>query len=233
MLNHPLFSVGAVYVLKRQQDLRRNVPLLICLASGFLVSVPVFFQAPLVRTAPWLSLALTLLWVAIAFGLRQRENTEIWGDLLWGFSWSWLAGAIYWGWLRYEPFLHLPVEAIGLPFALWGLWQKRGLVGHLFYLGSLLGTAITDIYFYLTDLIPYWRKLMYAEPDFVMPIFQAALAQMQTLWGISWAVVLVNLLIGISWWAFRQPQIPYWSFAGAVVSTLLVDGLFWIAACFA
>lgn len=154
MLNHPLFSVGAVYVLKRQQDLRRNIPLLICLASGFLVSVPVFFQAPLVRTAPWLSLALTLLWVAIACGLRQRENTEIWGDLLWGFSWSWLAGAIYWGWLRYEPFLHLPVEAIGLPFALWGLWQKRGLVGHLFYLGSLLGTAITDIYFYLTDLIP-------------------------------------------------------------------------------
>ncbi|MBV5260372.1 DUF3120 domain-containing protein [Synechococcus moorigangaii CMS01] len=233
MLNHPLFSIGAVYVLKRQQDLRRNTPLLVCLASGFLVSVPVFFQAPLVRTAPWLSLALTLVWVAIAYGLRQRENTEIWGDLLWGFSWSWLAGAIYWGWLRYEPLLHLPVEAIGLPFALWGLWQKRGLVGHFFYLGSLLGTAITDIYFYLTDLIPYWRQLMYAEPDFVMPIFQAALAQMQTLWGLSWAVVLVNLLVGISWWAFRQTTIPYWGFAGAVVSTLLVDGLFWIAACFA
>lgn len=233
MLNHPLLSIGAVYVLKRQQDLLRNTPLLLCWAAGFLVSVPVFFQAPLVRSFPWVSLGMTALWVAIAYGLRQRENTAVWGDLLWGFAWTWLAGSVYWGWLRYEPLLHLPVEAIGLPFAAWGLWKGKGLVGHLFYLGSLLGTAITDIYFYLTDLIPYWRSLMYAEPDFVMPIFQDALAQMQTPWGFSWAVVLVNLLITISWWAFKQPQAHYWAFAGAVVSTLLVDGLFWIAACFA
>jgi hypothetical protein len=233
LLNHPILSIGAVYVLKRQKDLLRNTPLLICLAAGFLVSVPVFFQAPLVRALPWASLALTGFWVAIAHTLRQRPNTEMWGDLLWGFSWTWLAGSVYWGWLRYEPLLHLPVEAIGLPFALWGLWQGKGLIGHLFYLGSLLGTAITDIYFYLTDLIPYWRSLMYAEPNFVMPIFQDALAQMQSAWGVSWAVVLVNLLVAISWWALKQPQLHYWSFAGAVVSTLLVDGLFFIAACFA
>ena len=222
-----------MYLLKRRQDLLRNTPLLICLAAGFLVSVPVFFQAPLVRSLPLVSLALTGVWVAIAHALKQRENTEIWGDLLWGFAWTWLAGSVYWGWLRYEPYLHLPVEAIGLPFAIWGLWKQKGVVGHLFYLGSLLGTAITDIYFYVTDLIPYWRSLMYAEPDFVMPIFQDALAQMQTLWGFSWAVVFVNILIAISWWAFEQKQVAYWGFAGAVISTLLVDGLFWIAACFA
>ncbi|MGB2926919.1 MAG: DUF3120 domain-containing protein [Limnothrix sp.] len=233
MINHPLFSVGAIYVLKRQQDLLRNTHLLICLAAGFLVSVPVFFQAPLVRALPWVSLALTGVWVAIAHYLRQKPNTEMWGDLLWGFSWTWLAGSVYWGWLRYEPLLHLPVEAIGLPFALWGLWQGKGLIGHLFYLGSLFGTAITDIYFYVTDLIPYWRSLMYAEPDFVMPIFQDAFAQMQSAWGVSWAVVLVNLLIATSWWAFKQPKLHYWGFAGAVVSTLFVDGLFFVAACFA
>jgi hypothetical protein len=94
LLNHPLFSIGAVYVLKRRQDLLRNTPLLVCLAAGFLVSVPVFFQAPLVRSLPWVSLALTGVWVAIAMVLRQKENTEIWGDLLWGFAWTWLAGSI-------------------------------------------------------------------------------------------------------------------------------------------
>ena len=59
------------------------------LFAGFLVSVPVFIQAPLVRQFPWLSLGFTLVWVALSLWLMGRPKQAIWGDLLLGFSWSW------------------------------------------------------------------------------------------------------------------------------------------------
>ena len=86
-------------------------------ASGFLVSIPVFAQAPMVREFPLLSLILTLGWIGLGLAWFRRPKTSLWGDLMIGFSWSWLAGSIYWGWFRWEPIIHLPVEAIGLPFA--------------------------------------------------------------------------------------------------------------------
>jgi len=202
-------------------------------AASFLVSVPVFFQAPLVRLFPWLSLAFTLVWIILGIWLYQKNQTRLWGDLILGFSWSWLAGSIYWGWLRWEPLIHLPVEAIGVPFAVWCLFRGWGKIGNYFYLGSLLGTAITDIYFYLTGLIPYWRRVMEVEPSQATDILKLALAQMQNPWAVSWAVVLVNLLLGVSFWALQRYQLHWWAFAGAVLSTLVVDSLFWIAAYFA
>jgi hypothetical protein len=108
-------------------------------------------------------------------------------------------------------------------------------VGNLFYLGSLLGTAITDLYFYLTGLIPYWRQLMTVEldPNLVAPIFDNALAQIQTPWGISWAIVLLNLLLAIGIYPLQKRVCHWWAFSGAVLSTILVDGLFWITASLA
>lgn len=202
-------------------------------AASFLVSVPVFFQAPLVRLFPWFSLALTVFWVILGIRLYKRSQTRLWGDLILGFSWSWLAGSIYWGWLRWEPLIHIPVEAIGVPFAVWCLFRGWGKIGNYFYLGSLLGTAITDLYFYLTGLIPYWRRVMEVDPSYATGILKLALVQMQTPWGISWAVVLVNLLLGVSLWALQKYQLHWWAFAGAVLSTLVVDSLFWLAAYFA
>ena len=202
-------------------------------AASFLVSVPVFFQAPIVRLFPWISLFLTLFWIVLGWWLYKRPQTRWWGDIILGFSWSWLAGSIYWGWLRWEPLIHIPVESIGVPFALWCLWRGWGKIGNYFYLGSLLGTAVTDLYFYLTSLIPYWRKLMEVDPALASPIFKSALAQMQTPWGISWAIVLVNLLLGISLYSLQKEQLHWWAFGGAVLSTLVVDSLFWIAAFFA
>ena len=202
-------------------------------AASFLVSVPVFFQAPIVRLFPVVSLLLTIAWFVLGWFLYRRSQTRWWGDLVIGFSWSWLAGSIYWGWYRGEPLIHLPIEAIGVPFALLCLRFGWGKVGNYFYLGSLLGTVITDVYFYLTDLIPYWRNLMEVDPALASPILKSALAQMQTLWGLSWAVVFVNLLLGISLYALQKPQLHWWAFGGAVLSTLVVDSLFWIAACFA
>lgn len=196
----------------------------------FLVSVPVFIQAPLVRLFPELSLLLTVGWCGLSLALMKRHKTRLWGDLLWGFTWSWLAGSIYWGWLRWEPFWHLPIEAIGLPIAVWCLWQRWGKIGNLFYLGSLFGTIITDLYFYVVDLIPHWRQLMQVNPALALPIFQQALTQMHTPWGISWATALAGLLLVAGLIPLRSQHSHWWAFAGAVLSTILVDGLFWLVA---
>lgn len=203
------------------------------LAASFLVSVPVFLQAPLVRVLPLASLAMVGGWAILALILMERPSTRLWGDLLWGFSWSWLAGSLYWGWLRWEPLAHLPVESIGLPFALWSLRRGWAVAGHLFYLGSLVGTAITDVYFYLVGLIPHWRQLMQVEPALAAPIFQSAIARVQTPWGIGWAAVLTNLLLVLGLWSLQKRQCQWQGFAGAVLSTLVVDGLFFLAACLA
>ncbi len=192
-------------------------------------------QAPLVRYYPEVSLGLTFFWVGLGVWLLKQEKISLWGDLLLGFSWSWFAGSLYWGWWRWEPLIHIPMEAIGLPVVLWGLYKGRGKVGNLFYLGSLLGTAITDVYFYLTGLIPYWRQLMTVEldPNLVSPIFHNALAQIETPWGISWAIVLLNLLLAIGIYPLPKRVCHWWAFSGAVLSTILVDGLFWITASLA
>ena len=203
---------------------------LVFAAAVFLVSVPVFIEAPLVRSLPLLSLAMTGFWVWLSFALMSRTSTQVWGDLLLGFSWSWLAGSLYWGWLRWEPLLHLPVEAIGLPFALVCLRQNWGKVGNFFYLGSLLGTVLTDVYFYLVDLIPYWRQLMQVEPALAFPILQSAVAQVQTPWGQSWALILALVLLTLGIMPLRYRQRHWWAFSGAVLSTILVDSLFWLAA---
>jgi hypothetical protein len=176
----------------------------------FLVSVPVFIQAPLVREMPVLSLLLTIALLVISRQLLRAPRTEVWGDLLLGFTWTWLTGGIYWGWLRWEPLWHLPVEASFVPFA--------------------LGTAVTDGYFYLTGLIPYWRQLMQVEPSLVAEVFQGAIGQIATVWGISCGLLLLGILIGVSIWAFRVPKAHRWVFGGAVLGTILVDGLFLLAA---
>ncbi len=203
---------------------------LVLAAAVFLVSVPVFIEAPLVRSLPVVSVALTAFWVWLSFTLMSRPTTYIWGDLLFGFSWSWLAGAIYWGWLRWEPLWHLPVESIGLPFAAWCLIRNWGKIGNWFYLGSLLGTVLTDVYFYLVDLMPYWRQIMQVEPNSVSPILQTAFIQVQTPWGQSWAVVLATLLLTAGVLPLRTKEKHWYAFGGAVLSTILVDSLFLIAA---
>jgi hypothetical protein len=108
--------------------------------------------------------------------------------------------------------------------------MAKDKVGNWFYLGSLFGTAITDVYFYSVNLIPQWRQLMQAEPDLVQPIFQSAVMQIQTPWGISCAIVLALLLLTVGTLPLRYRQFHWWGFSGAVFSTILVDGIFWFAA---
>lgn len=189
-----------------------------------------FVEAPLVRHYPVVSVVSTIFWVSLGSILIQRPQSRIWGDLILGFSWSWLAGAIYWGWFRWDPAIHLPIEAIGVPVALWCLWRGIGKIGNLFYLGSLLGTAITDLYFYQVGLTDHWKQIMQVEPALAMPILQQAISQVRTPWGMAWAVVLVNLLLGVGIMSLGQKQLHWYAFGGAVLTTIFVDSLFfWFA----
>ncbi|MFM7885174.1 MAG: DUF3120 domain-containing protein [Pseudanabaena sp.] len=201
-------------------------------AALFLVSVPVFFEAPLVRYAPWLSLICTVGWLAIAKHLREEPKTKTWGSLIWGFSLTWLCGSLYWGWLRWEPAYHVPVEALALPWAIWATRQDTYRVGGWFYIGSLLGTAITDLYFYITHLFPHWQALMQVESDLSLaqPILKNALVLVETPWGMTWACILAALLLVTGNRAMRSPQLGYWAFGGAVLGTIFVDLLFFTVA---
>jgi hypothetical protein len=199
-------------------------------AAGFLVSAPVFVEAPLVRSFPLLGVLATSIWWGCGAVLINSKRDRIWGDLLIGFGWSWLAGAIYWGWLRWEPAIHIPVESIGVPFALWCLGRGKYPNGSWFYLGSLFGTAITDLYFYLVGLIPAWKQLMNVDPALTTPILQQAISQVRTPWGTAWAVVLVNLLLAVGIIALGTKQSHWYAFSGAVLTTVVVDSLFlWVA----
>ncbi len=236
MINNTFFTTIPLFVESKfnlikliWQNHEKRQAILIFLASAFLVSVPVFIQAPLVRIVPWLSLLLTIPLVWLSLNWRKGE---IWGDLLFGFALTWLTGAIYWGWLRFNPALHIPVEALALPFAIWFSCKGKGLIGNWFYFGSLLGTAITDLYFYLTGLIPYWREVMNIEPSLIQPLLQEAIAIVETPYGISLAIVLTNVLLGFSLYGLQKKQLHFLAFSGAVLSTILTDGLFLVVAYF-
>lgn len=205
--------------------------------SAFFVSVPVFAQAPLVRFAPWVSLVATLGWLGGSLHLISLPKWHTWGSLLYGFSLSWLAGSLYWGWLRTEPLLHMPVEAIALPLALWGLQRGFARIGNYFFLGSLFGTAITDLYIHTVGLLPQWRGVMLSQmhdrPINAAVALNSALMQMQSFRGATCAVLLGCLLLsvglmGLHYASLTAPRrsLHWWAFSGAVLSTLLVDGLF-------
>ncbi|MFG6105055.1 DUF3120 domain-containing protein [Leptothoe sp. EHU-05/26/07-4] len=203
------------------------------LASAFLVSVPVFFQAPLVRFQPWVSLLMTFIWLFGGIYALRQHTYKLWGDLAIGFSWTWLAGSLYWGWLRENPYVHLPVEAIGLPIVIILISQTRLKIGSYFYVGSLLGTAITDLYFYWVNLIPYWRQAMTVEPTEAGNVLQAALLQIENPIAVARALALLIALICVGTLALKSNQTHWWAFAGAVLSTILVDALFLLAAILA
>lgn len=203
-------------------------------AAVGLVALPVFFQAPLVRLFPWISLALTAAWWGLGLWLMRRPMQRIWGDLLIGFSWTWLAGSLYWGWLRWEPLVHLPVEAIALPLAGLCLMIGWGRIGSYFYLGSLLGTAVTDFYTNWMGLFPAWRQIMAVDPEFVPVVLREAAGSLQTDVAAARAAVLILFLVivGVMPLVYSR-QLAWWAFGGAVLSTLVVDGLFFFSASLA
>ncbi|MGF1575406.1 MAG: DUF3120 domain-containing protein [Cyanophyceae cyanobacterium] len=200
------------------------------LTAAVLVSIPVFVQAPLVRNAPWVSLVLTLGWLALSMHLMSEPRQRAWGSLLYGFTLTWLAGSLYWGWLRADPLWHIPVEALGLPLAWWSLRQPNSptRLGTFFYLGSLFGTVVTDLYIHSVGLLSEWRLVMAAPVfDSMGWVLGSALSKMQSPLGILWAWEACLLLFVAGVFSLRRQSTCWKVFGGAVLSTLVVDGLFW------
>tara|TARA_Y100001968_G_scaffold49997_2_gene40421 strand:- start:10894 stop:11586 length:693 start_codon:yes stop_codon:yes gene_type:complete len=203
------------------------------------VVLPVFVQAPWVHIYPISALLFTAVLLLTGIVLIQFLSARFVnvGALFIGISGSWLGGCLFWGWLRSYPIWHLPVESIALPIAIAGL-NTRWRIGAGFYLASLLGTAITDLMILCTGVMKSW-------PEVVNANFQTA---SQLLHQTSQELISpenIGLLIGaaglIAYFAYLMNQKAVnsrnfkstWLVASAaLITTLWVDGLFFITTLF-
>ena len=191
-----------------------------------MVVLPVFLQAPWVRLHPFSATLFTAVLLAVGIVLEQsgeRQKSEI-GQLLVGFSGSWLAGCLFWGWLRAHPLLHLPVEAFALPLALTGL-RTRWRLASAFYLASLLGTAVTDLMMALTGVMQAWPAVVMAPIDLAPGLLHQA--GLQLLHPLPLVLLASAAALILSLGRRCHQQGTTWSMAGAVlITTVWVDGLF-------
>lgn len=205
-------------------------------AAG-LVVLPVFLQAPWVRLNPFSACLFTvvLLAVAIPLGWQESKGRHQAGALLLGFCGSWLAGSLFWGWLRAYPSWHLPVEAIALPLALAGL-GSRWRLGCAFYLSSLVGTALTDLAMALTGVMRFWPAVVQAPLNEATPLLHSAATSLQQPLAIGVIVLLASLILSSARWMHRRGRsgvihADSWAVAASVlITTVMVDGLFLVLA---
>jgi hypothetical protein len=201
--------------------------------ASALVVLPVFLQAPWVRFHPFSSCLFTAVLLTTGIVAVQVGNAA-WkraGTLLVGFSGSWLAGTLFWGWLRMHPVWHLPIEAIAVPLAIGGL-KSRWKLSCSFYLASLLGTAFTDITMALTGVMSFWPQVVQAtssEAPFLLSEAAKLVLQPVSLLILSAAAGLILWLAKQFWTQSAMPSEHQeaWRVAAAVLSTtLFIDALF-------
>jgi hypothetical protein len=202
--------------------------------TAVLVSVPVFIQAPWVRQEPFSAAAFTA--ALLAFGLLLAHRSDVQarqvGELLVGFSGSWLAGSVFWGWERLHPVCHLPIEAFALPLALAGLSSRWRLACGL-YLGSLLGTAATDAGIALTGLMPLWpQALAAASPQQAGELLQLCATAVLEPGRLAVVAGLAIALVQLSRWCWSRGEAGRVAGA-ALATTLVVDALFLLTASMA
>jgi len=198
-----------------------------------LVVLPVFVQAPWVREQPFTSclFGFVLLSVGVITHSIAPNPWKDFGSLMVGFSGSWLAGSLFWGWLACHPILHLPVEAFALPLAITGL-QTRWRLGCAFYLASLLGTAFTDLVMALTGVMALWPAVIAASPTEATVLLQDAAAfvlRPSSLLTMSATAIIIFQLVQYcrSRSSLSVATDKAWAVAAAVLfTTLLIDGLF-------
>jgi hypothetical protein len=200
------------------------------MASGLLVTLPVFLQAPWVRVAPFSAVLFTVPLLAIGLGLGHHRHQRVRhaGALLVGFCGSWLGGCLFWGWFRLHPIWHLPLEAFALPLALTGL-QGRWRLACGFYLGSLLGTAATDAAMALSGVMQLWPQVLSASAGDAPQLLQAAARQVLEPSSLVLVTGCALLLIQLCRWLWQQGEVGRIT-SSALATTLAVDGLFLIAA---
>lgn len=228
----PTWAVPALSSLKVRVSKRQ--PTLAMLAA-LLVLLPVFLQAPWVRLQPFSAALFTLPLLLLGLSLEGfgRGDWKASGSLLVGFSGSWLAGCLFWGWCREHPLWHLPIEAFALPLALTGL-DGRWRIACSFYLASLLGTACTDAVMALSGVMRLWPAVVQAAPDQAAILLQeAAQAVLQPPCLLLVLGVAATLGAGCRW-AWQEHRDGSWQIAAAALATTVaVDGLFLGAALLA
>jgi len=208
-------------------------PISLRLWSSFFVILPIFVQAPWVRLEPISALCFTFLIILGAFVLYKNRPNKwfIVSSLLLGVSGSWLGGCLFWGWLSPFPILHIPVEAVVLPFALIGLgtdWK----IGSSFYISSLFGTAVTDITIFLIGIMDQWRQVITADSETAPLILQKTSENLIQIKSLSIIVFVALILWFISKEIFASATINTTNGKALLVSsyviqtTLIVDGIF-------
>ncbi|AII44540.1 hypothetical protein KR100_14425 [Synechococcus sp. KORDI-100] len=205
--------------------------------AAALVVLPVFLQAPWVRLHPFTATLFTIVLLTVGLNLQLNSRgmrAEI-GSLLVGFSGSWLAGCLFWGWLRAHPLLHLPIEAFALPLAVTGL-NSRWRLACGFYLSSLLGTACTDLMMLATGVMPFWPQVVSAPlHEAGLQLHYAANQLMKPQSLILLASAASGILLTARLLRQRTPADPdvqdvSGMAASVLTTTLWVDGLFLAAA---
>ena len=195
-----------------------------------MVVLPVFLQAPWVRLHPFSAAVFTAVLVAVGvvLGSSADEQRNALGQLLVGFSGSWLAGCVFWGWLRAHPVLHLPVEAFALPLAMTGL-NGRWRLACSFYLSSLIGTACTDLMMALTGVMKFWPSVVTAPFDEAPELLHNAGMQLLHPFQLVGLALAAAVIIGLVQRLRMTGE--NWEMAGAVLlTTVWVDGLFLLTA---
>ena len=199
--------------------------------------LPVFLQAPWVRLHPFTATLFTIVLLTVGLNLQLNSRgmrAEI-GSLLVGFSGSWLAGCLFWGWLRAHPLLHLPIEAFALPLAVTGL-NSRWRLACGFYLSSLLGTACTDLMMLATGVMPFWPQVVSAPlHEAGLQLHDAAIQLVRPQSLILLASAASGILLTARLLRQRTPADPdvqdvSGMAASVLTTTLWVDGLFLAAA---
>ena len=201
--------------------------------ASMLVVLPVFVQAPWVREQPFTSclFGLVLLSVGVITNLIAPFKLKNLGALLVGFSGSWLAGSLFWGWLASHPLLHLPVEAFALPLAITGL-QTRWRLGCAFYLASLVGTAFTDLAMALTGVMSLWPAVVGASTTEATVLLQDAATFVLRPSSLLTVIAAGAIIVQLVQYCRHRSSLSNatdkaWGVAAAVLfTTLLIDGLF-------
>ena len=208
-------------------------PIVLRLWSSFFVILPIFVQAPWVRFEPISALCFTFIIIFVAFLLSRKESDKwfIVGSLLLGVAGSWLGGCLFWGWLSAYPILHIPVEAVALPLAVFGLGTKWK-IGSSFYISSLFGTAITDMTIFFTGIMDQWKEVITADADNAPLILQKTSENLIQFKSLSIIILVALMLWFISKEIFNSATVNSSNGKAILVSsyviqtTLIVDGIF-------
>ena len=133
-----------------------------------------------------------------------------------------------------HPVLHLPVEAVALPFAMLGL-NTKWRIGAAFYLACLLGTAFTDVMMVFTGVMHQWPLVVNSSIQDASQILNLTSLNLLNLPSVLLMISAGVFILFISDQMRKRGNLinslqgGAWLVASAALTTTLwVDGLFFL-----